>query len=316
MWHVGDGRAITVTRIDTGDDAALARAVDAIRAVDPDAARGAVDVRAAAAREPRHALMLARGIGVALAELGTIESWDEPTRMWLSLWVASTDEAGTLTSALWDAVAAHARRHGVDGLRAGVRDDRASALRVLTERGMREVERSQSVVRRMDTRPQAPAAPPGIALVTLAQRPGLLEDILAIDDEAIPDIPGDSADPPGAGFWRDKLAAGEFVPATVVAALENGAAVSYAVLRHYAGRPDVADHDFTGTLRAARGRGLATLVKRAQLCAAWDAGVRELRAWNHLDNAPMRSVNAALGYERGPDIVSLLLEREPRPQRP
>lgn len=306
-----------IERVSPGDDAALAAAVAVMRACDAGTPRGEGDVRAAAAREPRHALFVARGdAGAAAAELATVDSWDEPERMWLTLWAPAAAGAAAPIEALWDAVATHAAAHGVMGLRAGVRADRPGVLAVLAARGMREVERSQSVVLRLTSRPADPTPPAGVRLVSLARRPALLDQILAIDDEAVPDIPGESADPPGAAFWRAKLEGGQYMPATVVAAVEHDVAVAYAVLRHYTGRPDFADHEFTGTLRAARGRGLATLVKRAQSCAAWDAGVRELRAWNHLDNAPMRAVNAALGYVRGPDVISLVLDRPPRPGRP
>ena len=55
-------------------------------------------------------------------------------------------------------------------------------------------------------------------------------------------------------------------------------------------------HHATGVARAHRGRGLATALKRAQIDRARAAGLNELVTWNEDGNAPIRAVNARLGY--------------------
>jgi predicted GNAT superfamily acetyltransferase len=58
----------------------------------------------------------------------------------------------------------------------------------------------------------------------------------------------------------------------------------------------IAVHWMTGVARSARGRGVATALKSHQIAAASSAGLRELRTQNDVVNAPIRAVNARLGY--------------------
>ncbi|MFN8123108.1 MAG: GNAT family N-acetyltransferase [Thermoleophilia bacterium] len=282
------------------------RAVAAARAVDPGEVLGVEDLWQMAARDPRHVVLLATedGVDAAVAELGPILSWDEPHGMWLRFAVLPGHHA-TAGAALWDAVAAHCARHGVTLLRGGVPEDQPETLRLLAAGGVHEVERSQRVVLRIPERPPDPEPPAGVALRSLADDPALLDDLVALDAETIPDIPGEGAVAQGQGWWEDLLADGSFDPRTIILAVAEGRGVSMCALRHHRARPDVAVVDYTATARAWRGRGLAVLVKRACHAAAWDVGVREIRAWNHLDNAPMRAVNARLGYERASDAVTV-----------
>lgn len=60
---------------------------------------------------------------------------------------------------------------------------------------------------------------------------------------------------------------------------------------------DRAQHGFTGTLRAHRGRGLATAAKRRALRAAAARGVTRVTTSNAEDNAAMRAINRRLGFE-------------------
>ncbi|TDD45438.1 GNAT family N-acetyltransferase [Kribbella antibiotica] len=55
----------------------------------------------------------------------------------------------------------------------------------------------------------------------------------------------------------------------------------------------------TGTIPAARGRGLAKLVKAVALGRARDAGLITAVTGNDADNQPMLAVNKWLGYQRG-----------------
>lgn len=288
------------------------RVVAVSRLADPRAAWGPEDFRRDARAEPRHALLLA-GDGatdLAAAELARIEAWDEPDGMWMCFWVVPgrEDDAG---AALWDAVLGHCGRHGVTGLRTSVGSDRTGTLALLTDAGFREVERQQRVVLTMSARPDAPTPPAGVVLTSLASDPALLDQIHELDAETIPDIPGEAGvqvQIPGREWWDEHLRNGAFDARTVVVAVTGGRAVSYTALRHYAGRPEAADVEYTATARTWRGRGLAALVKRACHAAAWDAGVREIRAWNDLANAPMRAVNTRLGFVRGPDVLQLRTE--------
>ena len=61
----------------------------------------------------------------------------------------------------------------------------------------------------------------------------------------------------------------------------------------------------TAVAPAHRGRGIATALKRATIVWAIEAGMRVLETGNDVENAPMRAVNATLGYRPIPDEIGL-----------
>ena len=61
----------------------------------------------------------------------------------------------------------------------------------------------------------------------------------------------------------------------------------------------------TAVRPAYRGRGIATALKRATIAWAIGHGLESLETSNDVHNAPMRAVNAALGYEPMPDLIGL-----------
>jgi RimJ/RimL family protein N-acetyltransferase len=75
---------------------------------------------------------------------------------------------------------------------------------------------------------------------------------------------------------------------------DEGAVVAFTFL-YAAG--DRASHGFTGTIRAHRGRGLATAAKRRALRTAAERGVTRVTTSNAEENAAMRGINSKLGFE-------------------
>jgi RimJ/RimL family protein N-acetyltransferase len=61
----------------------------------------------------------------------------------------------------------------------------------------------------------------------------------------------------------------------------------------------------TAVLPAYRGRGIALALKRGTVAWAIAAGLTALETGNDVDNAPMRAVNAKLGFQPLPDTVTL-----------
>jgi RimJ/RimL family protein N-acetyltransferase len=84
----------------------------------------------------------------------------------------------------------------------------------------------------------------------------------------------------------------------------DGEVVGYAGLAAL-GQPGAAENLLTAVRRPWRGRGIATALKQAQIAWAKSAGLRRIVTANDEANAPMRSVNARLGYE--PEPAWLLL---------
>jgi RimJ/RimL family protein N-acetyltransferase len=61
----------------------------------------------------------------------------------------------------------------------------------------------------------------------------------------------------------------------------------------------------TAVARAWRGKGLARALKQATIRWAIANGLDALRTGNDVDNAPMRAVNARLGYRPTPDLLTM-----------
>ena len=156
----------------------------------------------------------------------------------------------------------------------------------------------------------APALPAGIALRTLADRPDLVAGVHAAAMEAFPDIPT-TEEPIEVGSLeafvaRDVERTSIPKDAFFVAVDEASSEVAgYASLKLAAGSTTMAYHDMTAVRPAYRGRGVATALKRATIAWAIGHGLEELRTGNDEDNAPMRAVNAALGYRPRPDYLEL-----------
>ena len=83
----------------------------------------------------------------------------------------------------------------------------------------------------------------------------------------------------------------------------TGRVAGFASLLLMAGGRERAWHANTAVARDLRGRGLAGALKRATIGWAIANGLEALEAGNDVDNAPMRAINARLGYQPLPDIL-------------
>jgi GNAT superfamily N-acetyltransferase len=210
-------------------------------------------------------------------------------------------------SAIFGALSDVARQRGRSHLFGRIQEDDAESLAWASRRGMAEIARETELLLSLADAPRdaPPASLPGLALVSLAERPDLVEGAHRIAAEATVDIPAPFP-LPSMSFdaWRREnvdlpgfQAEGSFV------ALLEGEPVGYAGL---SARSDgLAEHLLTGVLRAARGRGIATALKRAQIAWARDAGFKELVTWTSSRNDPMRFINLKLGYIEQPASIAV-----------
>jgi len=140
------------------------------------------------------------------------------------------------------------------------------------------------------------AATAGYRLATYAQVD--LERLHRLDIEAGDDSPGDD-EPYELSFeeWRHELLEQpDFTLDGSFVVLHGDKPVSCAALSvDVEGRRG--RNEGTGTARAHRGRGLATLAKLAQLRWAAERGVERVITDNDERNAPMLAINRRLGYE-------------------
>jgi GNAT superfamily N-acetyltransferase len=137
-----------------------------------------------------------------------------------------------------------------------------------------------------------PELPDGIRFVSIEERPELLRELYDLASEGYADL----AIPEPISVPVDEWLREE-------ATLPGGSYVAFArdEIIGYSGlvrRPQegVAEDGLTVVRRAWRRRGLATLLKRAELAWASENGIREVVTWTQRGNDGMRAVNEALGY--------------------
>jgi GNAT superfamily N-acetyltransferase len=161
--------------------------------------------------------------------------------------------------------------------------------RWLAARGYRE-ERRYSVSE-LDLASGALPDPPRLPLVTLAARPDLADELHALARIAYPDQPGRAGTRVDEEWYEWGLRAH---PAdSYFVALEDEHVVGYGYLEE---RDGAWWHGFAAVAPAARGRGVAGAIKRAQIRWAKERGIPALRTANEVRLSTMLDLNRRLGY--------------------
>jgi GNAT superfamily N-acetyltransferase len=207
-------------------------------------------------------------------------------------------------TAILAALFGHARARGYGSLIGRLREDDDDARGFAEHRGFGVLSRECPVfldlARVGETEPEPP---PGVVIASLAERPDLVEAAYAVHAEALRDVPVGSEAPTARPFdaWRAETVDGPdaLLDLSLVALLGDDV-VGWAGLAVHSGEPGVAENLLTGVLREARGGGIATALKREQAWRAKRAGLRRIETVNDEANAPMRAVNARLGFEAEP----------------
>jgi mycothiol synthase len=204
--------------------------------------------------------------------------------------------AGT---ALYETISAWARERGLDELEMVVSDDDTESLAYAQRRGFVEDRREKGVALRLaEIEPPPVEPPPGVEIVTWAERPKLARGMYEVAVEASPDVPGwenELMEPFEDWLAHDMQGPGDRPEATFVA-LAGDEVVGYAKFSLTAAQPTTAHHDLTGVKRAWRGRGVARALKATQIAWAKANGYEELRTRNDERNAPIRRLNEEFGY--------------------
>jgi GNAT superfamily N-acetyltransferase len=224
----------------------------------------------------------------------------------LSLTVLAPYRGRGAGAALYREVSAWCAGQGIAVLETPIEADEPESIAFATKRGFSEVERYGRMVLDLgDLEPAPVAAPPGLDIVTWAERPELSRGIYEVAVEAYPDMPGnedDELEPYDDWLVHDMQGSADRPEATFVA-VAGSEVVGYAKFFLTAARPTEAFHDTTGVKRAWRGRGLAGALKRAQIVWAKQQGFERLVTGNEMRNEPIRRLNANLGYREAPGRV-------------
>jgi mycothiol synthase len=181
---------------------------------------------------------------------------------------------------------------GFDKAGATVDDD---GSKVFAERfGFEEIDREVEQVITLPAELPAAQLPEGIEVVSIVERPGLLEESYALAQEEgyadlalAGDVVIELVD-----WLKDEatLPGGSFV------ALHEGRIVGYSGLMEH-DNPGVAEDGLTVVARDWRRRGLGIALKRLELEWAAANGITEVLTWTQRGNDGMRAVNERLGYE-------------------
>jgi GNAT superfamily N-acetyltransferase len=300
---------VRVARRGDDDLEAITRIVNAVTPDDPTSID---EIRWADTTYPGTVRLLAE-LGGRTVGVGTVgRIYVHPPEfdgLWATLAVLEDDRRQGFGTDLLTAISERARAAGKGWLYLSVTEAHPDGIDFLAHRGFTEYERSKMV--RLDLAGLTPPPldlPAGIRLTTLAARPDLVEGVREVAIEAFPDIPGGD-EPISVGdlaeFRARDVDRPGILPDAFMIALDaaTGRAVGYASLILQPGSRSVAWHDMTAVLRDWRGRGVAGALKRATVGWAIANGLEALETGNDVDNAPMRAVNAGLGFRPLPDYL-------------
>ncbi len=211
-------------------------------------------------------------------------------------------------SALYSALSAWAAARGGREIELRVGEDDPDSLGWTERRGFVEVGRNSLMVLDLTTLDEPDVQPPpGIEIVSWAERPELAQGIYEAARDAHRDIPGEEAVDIGSfEQWlsRDMQGAGDRAEAVFVA-VSGDEVAGYAKLSLSQEDTETAYHDLTAVRRAWRGRKIASALKAAQIGWAKQQGYRKLQTQNEERNAPIRALNRRFGYVLEPGSVTM-----------
>lgn len=318
------GAAIRPATTSDDDLATIARLVNAATPEDPTSVD---EMRWSDATYPGALRLLAEvdGRAVGTATVGRIYMYPADYHdLWGTIVVERGHRRRGLGGRLLAALVDHARAAGKTGLQVRASEAHPEGIEFLVHRGFRELERSRMVRLELDgLTPPEPRPPDGVVLTDLAARPELVPGVHAVAVETFADIPGGD-DPIVAGdlaeFRARDVDRAAVPPGGFVVAVDASTdeVVGYASLIMLPGSTTVAWHDMTAVRRSWRGRGLALALKQATIAWAIANGLTALETGNDVENAPMRAVNARLGYRPLPDELTMqrTFDADPAPPPP
>jgi len=281
--------------------------------VEPDEPSTVAELEHELASEPDLAFLLVRRAGEPVAGGVLRQSRGVPGAAYVLARVAPPARRQGIGAALFDVLVHRARELDARELVSRVWEDDHDAVRFAQARGFVTQQRECEV--RLDlgaAGADVVEGPPGVTVASLLDRPDLVDAAYAVEAETTADIPfAETIAAPTIVQWRaENLDGPGALPGACMVAIVAGEVVGWAGLSGR-GLPDgVAEHMLTAVRRPWRRRGIARALKQAQIAWAREHGLEQLSTWNDETNAPMRLLNAELGYLPRP--ASLFL-RGPMP---
>jgi mycothiol synthase len=269
-------------------DADLEAWIRVRRVVLPDESAGTVEEHRA--RESEERLLLLAELDGELAGSGLADRSDMAGRFGVAPRVLPDFRRRGVGTALLRELAGHAGRFDVPEASADTVDDGSKAF---AERfGFRETDRQVEQVKVLGDE-QSTELPEGVEVVSVAERPELLEQAYPLAAEGYADF---ATAAPVSISLEDWLRDEATLPGGSLAALVGGELVGYSGLIAH-DNPGVAEDGLTVVRRDWRRQGLALALKRLELHWAAKNGIREVVTWTQRGNEGMRRLNERLGYE-------------------
>lgn len=268
----------------------------------------------------RHVVTDDRGEIVGYGGMGHIPWTFHPRKFWVEVRVHPDHRRRGHGSALWARLLESLRVRAAITARTNIRQDRADGVRFAERLGFREVMRgweSRLDVAAFDFDRFRPyldrAAADGITITTLAAElardPGCLPRVYELEMEIGGDVPApDRFTPPGYEMFLNHSVKSPWAmnDAYFIAAVDGEYAGLSGLFKPQAG--DWLQQGLTGVRRQFRGRGLATALKVSTIGYTRAHGVREVRTWNEINNAPILAINTKFGFVRQPAWVTYAKE--------
>lgn len=222
-------------------------------------------------------------------------------------------------TALLERLEQHARSHGAPKMKSGVRGDEEDGVRFAQQHGYRETNRRYDAfldVRTFDPSrfddPDEVARRAGVRLVSVGELQRERTDVDALQRELYElgvelghDIPRPDPIPmPSYEVVRDVFFTAQmFDRDASVVAVRDGRIVALTITAPRG--PGISYTNMTGTVRPDRGKGIAMALKVKALKVLKARGDRLFGTTNDEQNAPMRGINARLGYVADPPRIEL-----------
>ena len=257
---------------------------------------------------------------VGVGGLSQQDAAEQADAYWLNLWVAGPWQRRGVGRALLAVLEREVRALGGRRLKAGVRQDVPGAIRLAESSGFeRAWTRYESSVKVTPERDFSGFDPllarldaAGIVFRSvdeLSDDPERDRRLWELDWQLLSDVPmGMTFSRPPLEVWvRQRLLDSQFRPGLSFVALDpaladpqTGPYIGVSTLEQTPGGFYVIG--MTGVRPAYRGRGVAKALKVQAMRALKQQGGGEIRTFNDPPNVAMLGMNAALGFERGPDI--------------
>jgi GNAT superfamily N-acetyltransferase len=277
--------------------AELRQISNVVSAVSPEARMDVEDLEHWMASNADAVLLLAH-MGETAAGAATASRSGRPEFQFTMVRVVPAQRRRGVGSALLAAARRHAIELGLPQLWSRVDASDRGSLEFAWLRGLAETSRELSSVIDLAAGGEPFPAPAGVMVVSLADRPDLIQGAYDAERECLPDVPVPTPmEATSFDVWHEQTLGGPgALPAGSMVALAGDEVIGFAGLRGDAANSGTAEHLLTCVRPPWRGLGVAEAMKSAQIAWARSAGLTRLATSNDSPNAAMLAVNRRLGY--------------------